>query len=293
MKIGSHVQNAGDKMLLGAVEEALSYQANSLMVYLGAPQNTYRKNIDSFNVNRAIKLLLDNNLSSQDIVVHAPYIVNLATDDTKKRQFAIDFLSEEIKLCKAIGSNNFVVHPGSHLNQSLELGLDNISTAIKEILNKTINEDVYILLETMSGKGTECGFRFEQLAYIINKVGSKRVKVCLDTCHIFDAGYDIVNHYDEVIEEFIKIIGLDNLKVIHLNDSKNSLGAKKDRHENIGFGNIGFATLLKVCYDERFIKIPKILETPYIKKNDKEYPPYRYEIEMLKKKTFEPNVFDN
>ena len=292
MKIGSHVANSGTKMLLGSVQEALSYKANCFMIYLGAPQNTYRKPIDQMNVEEALTLAKENNIHPHDIIVHAPYIVNLAQQDDEKFKFAVKFLSEELKKTDLIGAKYMVLHPGAHVGSGSNVGINRISNGINQILDLTSNHNSIIALETMAGKGTECGRTFEEIAAIIDQVDNKdRIAVCLDTCHINDAGYDIVNNYEEVIDEFDKIIGLKYLKVIHINDSKNPLGAKKDRHENIGFGNIGFDTIVKICNDERFKDIPKILETPYIEvSKDYSIPPYKEEIQMIKDGLFIQNI---
>ena len=292
MKIGSHVANSGSKMLLGSVEEALSYNANCLMVYLGAPQNTFRKPLSQMNIEKAIQLAKDNNIDPYDIIVHAPYIVNLAQQDDEKFNFAVKFLSDELRKTDIIGLKYMVLHPGAHVGSGSHIGINRISKGINQILDLTSNCKSVIALETMAGKGTECGRTFDEIASIINQVDNKeRIAVCLDTCHINDSGYDIVNNYEKVIEEFDKIIGLEYLKVIHVNDSKNPLASKKDRHENIGFGHIGFDTIVKICNDERFKDIPKILETPYIDVT-KEYstPPYKEEIQMIKEGNFNPNL---
>lgn len=289
MKIGSHVSNNGNLMLVGSVQEALINQANCLMVYLGAPQNTFRKNAIDFRINEMHDLLTKNNISLEDVIIHAPYIVNLAQPNDEKWQFAIDFLTAEIKLTAQIGAKYYVLHPGAHVGMGTPSGIKRIASGIKKIIEKTSTLDVVITLETMSGKGTECGKTFEEISEILTLVNNKeRMGVCLDTCHINDAGYDLVNNYEGIWDDFNHIIGLDYLKVIHLNDSKNKLGAKKDRHENIGFGYIGFEPLLKVVHDERFLHVPKILETPYLGEGDS-ISPYRDEIIMLKAILFNAN----
>lgn len=291
LKIGSHVGNSGDLMLVGSVKEALSYNANCFMVYLGAPQNTFRKHHTLQRSTEAIKLCLENGVNPSDIIVHAPYIVNLGQSDPDKFNFAINFLAQEIESSYKCGLNKVVLHPGAHVGMGSEYGIRRIAEGINCILEKTKYCDTKILLETMSGKGTECGRTFEEIANIINLVNNKdRIGVCLDTCHIHDAGYDIVNDYETIINDFDKIIGLKYLEAIHINDSKNPCGAHKDRHENIGYGYIGFDTLMKFIYDKRFENIPKILETPYIDDpvvSKLSYPPYKYEIEMIKSKTFD------
>lgn len=292
MKIGSHVSNNGLKMLVGSVEEALSYGENCFMVYLGAPQTTYRKDVEQLNYQKALEIAKENGINPEDIIVHAPYIVNLGQKDDEKFNFAINFLAKELAMVGKVGLKYMVLHPGAHVGNGENFALDRIADGINEILRLTSNDNTVIAIETMAGKGTECGKTFEEIKRIIDLVHDKtRIGVCLDTCHIFDAGYDIVNSYEDVINEFDAVIGLEYLKVIHLNDSKNQLGSHKDRHENIGFGNIGFNALLKVLNDKRFEQIPKILETPYVSVSKQEsYPPYKEEIEMLKKQTFNENL---
>lgn len=292
MKIGSHVSNNGLKMLVGSVEEALSYGENCFMVYLGAPQTTYRKDVEQLNYQKALEIAKQNGINPEDIIVHAPYIVNLGQSDDEKFNFAISFLAKELAMVGKVGLKYMVLHPGAHVGNGENFALDRIADGINEILRLTSNDNTVIAIETMAGKGTECGKTFEEIKRIIDLVHDKtRIGVCLDTCHIFDAGYDIVNSYEDVINEFDSVIGLKYLKVIHLNDSKNQLGSHKDRHENIGFGNIGFNALLKVLNDKRFEQIPKILETPYVSVSKLEsYPPYKEEIEMLKNQTFNENL---
>lgn len=291
MKIGSHVSNSGEKMLQGAVETALSFKENCFMFYIGAPQNTKRKDPELLHIKEFQDILKENNISLDDAIVHAPYVVNLASPDDEKWKFAVDFLTKEVKLVGLIGSKYMVLHPGSSVGESIDYAISRISNGLRIILENTKDLDVVILLETMAGKGTEVGRCFKEIKRIMDEVKSNRIKVCLDTCHIHDAGYDIVNHYEDVLNEFDQIIGLSNIKTIHLNDSKNELASHKDRHENIGFGKIGFDTLYKVLIDERFQDIPKILETPYVKdSNENSYEPYKYEIEMLREGRFNPNL---
>lgn len=292
MKIGSHVSNNGTKMLEGSINEALSYGSTCFMVYMGAPQNTARKSIDTFHAEELRKIAQDANISLEDIIVHAPYIVNLAQTDEQKHQFAVSFLTQELRLVRGCGLKYMVIHPGAHVGAGFETGINQIIKGLIQILDNTSNDETVILIETMAGKGTECGKTFEEVKAILDGVNSERVKVCLDTCHIFDGGYDIVNHYEEVIEKLDHTIGIENIKAIHLNDSKNVLGSHKDRHENFGLGNIGFDTLMKVANDERFVNVPKILETPYILMDDKKtaFPPYREEIEMIKANKFNENL---
>ena len=285
--IGSHVGYKKDSGLVGSVKEALSYGANPFMFYTGAPQNTKRLPIDLANVQEADKLMAENNIQKENVIVHAPYIINLATDDEEKRSFATSFLQEEIKRVEALGFTYLVLHPGSHVGCGPDKGIENIANSLNKVLET--DEKVVILLETMAGKGTEVGRTFEEIASIIEKVNQKeKIGVCLDTCHINDAGYNL-NNFDKVLDNFDEVIGLGKLKCLHINDSKNERSAHKDRHENIGLGHIGFDALMKVIYNNRLDNIPKILETPYV---DKIYPPYKYEIEMIRTKKFNKNLID-
>ena len=285
--IGSHVAHKKDSGLVGRVKEALSYGANTFMFYTGAPQNTKRLPIDLANVQEADKLMAENNIQKENVIVHAPYIINLATDDEEKRSFATSFLQEEIKRVEALGFTYLVLHPGSHVGCGPDKGIENIANSLNKVLET--DEKVVILLETMAGKGTEVGRTFEEIASIIEKVNQKeKIGVCLDTCHINDAGYNL-NNFDKVLDNFDEVIGLGKLKCLHINDSKNERSAHKDRHENIGLGHIGFDALMKVIYNNRLDNIPKILETPYV---DKIYPPYKYEIEMIRNKKFNENLLE-
>ena len=285
--IGSHVGYKKDSGLVGSVKEALSYNANTFMFYTGAPQNTKRLPIDLEKVKEADQLMKDNKIVKENVIVHAPYIINLATDDLEKREFSCNFLKEEIKRVETLGFSYLVLHPGSHVGAGTDKGIQNIADSLNKIIDK--DTKVVILLETMAGKGTEVGKNFEELESIISKIKQREnIGVCLDTCHINDAGYDL-NYFDKVLDSFDKIIGLDKLKCIHVNDSKNIMGSHKDRHENIGYGHIGFDNLINIIYNKRLDNIPKILETPYI---DKTYPPYKYEIEMIRTKKFNKNLID-
>lgn len=286
--IGSHVGYKKDSGLVGSVKEALSYNANTFMFYTGAPQNTKRLPIDLEKVKEADQLMKDNKIAKKNVIVHAPYIINLATDDLVKREFSCNFLKEEIKRVETLGFSYLVLHPGSHVGAGTDKGIQNIADSLNKIIDK--DTKIVILLETMAGKGTEVGKNFEELESIISKIKQKEnIGVCLDTCHINDAGYDL-NYFDKVLDSFDKIIGLDKLKCIHVNDSKNIMESHKDRHENIGYGHIGFDNLINIIYNKRLDNIPKILETPYI---DKTYPPYKYEIEMIRSKKFNKNLIDD
>ena len=282
--IGSHVSFNKDMQLIKSVEEAISYKANTYMFYTGAPQNTKRVEIDDELTKQAKKIMEDNNIDINNVIVHAPYIINPAND--KNRDFNSSFLSQELIRVAKFGVTKLVMHPGSHVGLGTDKGIDNIIDVLKTVLESDTSVD--ICLETMAGKGTELGNSFEQLKKIIDGVDNEHIKVCLDTCHINDAGYDL-NDFDKVLDEFDKIIGLEKLAVIHINDSKNPMGAHKDRHENIGYGYIGFDNLINIIYHEKLKDVPKILETPYIGDKDK-YPPYLFEIEMIRKCKFNKNL---
>lgn len=283
IKIGSHVGMSGKEMMLGSAKEAVSYGANTFMVYTGAPQNTRRKDISELNIEAAWEYMKEHGID--EFVVHAPYIINLAnTVKPETFQLAVDFLKVEIERTQAMGSKLLVLHPGSHVKAGADVGTTQIIKGLNEVL--TPDMQCYIALETMAGKGDEIGRSFEELAAIYDGViCNDKLRVCFDTCHVHDAGYDIVNDFDGVIEEFDRILGKDQIQVFHINDSKNVCGAKKDRHENLGKGNIGFDTIYRIVHHKEFPDIPKILETPYIEVegSDKKMPPYKEEIARLMK----------
>ena len=285
--IGSHVGYGKDKGLVGSVEEAISYGSNTFMFYTGAPQNTFRSSIDLELVSIAKSMMKDNGIDFSKVVVHAPYIVNLANDDADKHDFAINFLKQEVKRCDTFGVNYMVLHPGAHVGIGIDAGIDNIVDGLNKIIDDSTK--VKILLETMAGKGSEVGSKLEEIKSIIDGVNNKKhIGVCLDTCHLNDAGYDM-SDFDGFLDEFDKIVGLDYIQCIHINDSKNIRGAHKDRHENIGFGTIGFDNLINIIYNTRLGSIPRILETPYI---NKEFAPYKYEIEMIRNKKFDNDMIN-
>ncbi|MFK5883167.1 MAG: deoxyribonuclease IV [Candidatus Izemoplasma sp.] len=294
MKLGSHVSMKGKEMLLGSVKEAISYDANCFMIYTGAPQNTRRKPISEMMIEEALSLMEEHNIELKNVVIHAPYVMNLANPDPEKRQFAVDFLTSEIKRTAQIGAPQIVLHPGAHVKQGADIGIPFIIEGLNKVIENTKDLDVLIALETMAGKGTECGRNFDELAQIIKGVThDERLSVCFDTCHTHDAGYDVKNNFDAVIAEFDEKIGKERISVFHINDSKNPVSASKDRHENIGYGYIGFDALNYIVNHQDFINVPKILETPYVTENDdsKErlYPPYKEEIVMFLNQTFDKN----
>ncbi|HJJ19589.1 MAG TPA: deoxyribonuclease IV [Bacilli bacterium] len=288
--IGSHVSYNNKSQLLGSVKEALSYKANTFMFYTGAPQNTNRSVIEDSLTMEAYKLMKENNIDLEKVIVHAPYIVNLA--NFNNFDFSVSFLINEVERCSTLGIKYLVLHPGSAVNCSREEAINNISKGLNLILDN--DYDVTILLETMAGKGNEMGKTFEELKAIIDKIKHQdKIGVCIDTCHLNDAGYDM-SKFDIVLDNFDKVIGINKIGCIHVNDSKNEISSHKDRHENIGFGTIGFDNLIKIIYNDRLESIPKILETPYVTKDDnskeKVYPPYKYEIEMIRNKKFDSNL---
>lgn len=282
--IGSHVSYKSNNQLVGSVREAIGYGANTFMFYTGAPQNTNRGDIRSEFTDEAKKLMEDNGIDINNVIVHAPYIVNLANNkDPDKYNFSINFLKEEVNRCEKLGIKYLVLHPGSHVGLGVDVGIKNIVDALNIILE---DSTVTILLETMAGKGSEIGSNFKEIKKIITGVKNKdRIGVCMDTCHMNDAGYDVSN-FDQLLDYFDDIVGLDYVKCIHVNDSKNEKNSHKDRHENIGCGTIGFDNLINIIYNPRLESIPKILETPYVEKKA----PYKYEIEMIKNKKFEQNI---
>ncbi|CCY79526.1 probable endonuclease 4 [Mycoplasma sp. CAG:877] len=282
--LGCHVSYKKDSQLLGSLNEALGYGANTFMFYTGAPQNTSRYPIDDNLTLEAFKKMKEIGFDYSKVVVHAPYIVNLANDDEVKFNFAVQFLKDELKRCSQLGIKNVVLHPGSHVGIGIDAGICNIARGLNMILGEV---DVRILLETMAGKGSEVGSKLEEIKRIIDLVEDKRhIGVCIDTCHLSDAGYDL-RDFDSFLDKFDEVIGIENIGCVHVNDSKNDLGSHKDRHENIGFGKIGFDILMGVIYNKRLENIPKILETPYV---DREYPPYKFEIEMIKNKKFDEEL---
>lgn len=285
--IGSHVGFKKDSQLLGSVREALSYGANTFMFYTGAPQNTSRYPIMDGLTLEAMALMKEHDFDYSKVVVHAPYIINLANDrDPEKFKFSVRFLQEELERCELLGIKSIVLHPGSHVGLGVDAAISNIAKGLNMILG---THDVTILLETMAGKGTEVGSSLEEIKRIIDLVDDKEhIGVCLDTCHLNDAGYDM-SKFDDFLDQFDSLIGLDKLGCVHVNDSKNVLGAHKDRHENIGFGTIGFDNLISVIYNNRLENIPKILETPYV---DREFAPYKYEIEMIRNKKFDSDLIE-
>ena len=285
--IGSHVGFNKNTQILGSLEEALSYGATTFMFYTGAPQNTTRSQIDETLTEKAKQKMKELGIDNDKIIVHAPYIVNLCNEE--KFDFSVNFLVAELERINELGIKYMVLHPGSHVGIGIEKGIENISKGLNLIFSKVKDNNVTILLETMAGKGTEVGSKLEEIKAILDKVEEKKyMGVCLDTCHLNDAGYDLED-FDAFLNKFDEMIGLEKIGCIHINDSKNALNSHKDRHENIGFGTIGFDKLIKIIYNEKLENIPKILETPYV---DREYAPYKYEIEMIKNKIFDKDLIE-
>lgn len=294
IKIGSHVGMSGKDMFLGSAKEAVSWGENTFMVYTGAPQNTRRKEIAELNIEAGWEYLKAHGI--EEFIVHAPYIINLANSVKPETfQLAVEFLAKEIDRTKAMGSKVLVLHPGSHVGEGVDIGIAKIIEGLNEVLTKDCG--VYIALETMAGKGSEIGRSFEELAAIYDGVKENQwLRVCFDSCHTHDAGYDIIHDFDGVMDHFDKVLGKDQIAAFHLNDSKNIQGAAKDRHANIGFGNIGFDAIHYIVHHKDFEQVPKILESPYVADpldKKKSYAPYKYEIEMLKKGEFNPNLLED
>lgn len=281
--LGSHVGMSGRDMFFASVKEAESYGANALMIYTGAPQNTRRKELSELNIDAGLSYA--KKIGIKDVIIHAPYIINLAnTVKQETFELGVEFLANELKRAAAFSSKTLVLHPGSHLGVGVEAGIDQLAKGLNLVLSQD-ETDVSIALETMAGKGGEIGKTFEELSMIFDRVQKReRLRVCFDTCHVNDAGYDLVVDYEGVLDKFNRLVGLEQIAVIHVNDSLNPCGSHKDRHANIGTGTIGLETLRRIVHDERFSKIPKILETPFLctdGETKKTLPPYKHEIEQL------------
>jgi len=281
LKIGSHV-SFSDKGLLTAAGEAAEYGSSTFMIYTGAPQNTRRKPIETLYIEEGKRLMEQN--AVQEIVVHAPYIVNLGSYKPDTFELAVNFLQEEIRRTDYIGVRNIVLHPGAYTDKDAEYGIARIAEGLNEVLAGTKETNVNIALETMAGKGTEIGRSFEEIASIMDKVEyNERLTVCMDTCHMHDAGYNLNEDLDGVLEQFDRIVGLDRVAVVHINDSKNPQGAGKDRHSPIGGGWLGFDTINAVVHHPSLQGRPFILETPWIGKDaKKQRPMYEAEIALLR-----------
>lgn len=287
--LGSHVSLTSPNYLVDSLKESLSYGANAFMIYSGAPQNTRRTSTEYFKIEEFKKLMDEHNLSMDNVILHAPYIINLGnTIKVSTYELAVSFLAQEVLRAQEMGIRVIVLHPGAHVTAGVEIGLEKIIEGLNEMMESIDMKDTIIALETMAGKGTEIGRTFEELKQIYDGVKQKEnLGFCLDTCHIHDAGYDL-SDFDKILDDFDKILGLENLKVIHVNDSKNIRGSHKDRHANIGYGEIGFDKLIEIIYHPRLAHLPKILETPYIEKKA----PYKEEIESIKNRVFDDKLVE-
>ena len=291
LKIGSHVGMSGKEMFLGSAKEAVSYGANTFMVYTGAPQNTKRKDLSELRIDEGWAYMKSHGID--EIVIHAPYIINMAnTVKPETFELAVDFMNLELNRSEAMGSKVLIVHPGAHVGAGPEAGINQIAKALNEVLSA--DTKVCVALETMAGKGSEIGRSFEELAAIYDKVvHNDKLRVCFDTCHTSDAGYDIIHDFEGVMDRFDRLIGKEQIAVFHINDSKNVPGAAKDRHENLGFGHIGFEALNRIVQHKDFEHVPKILESPYVADahhDKKSWAPYKLEIEMLRSGVFDPKL---
>lgn len=284
--IGSHVSFNSKTQLLGAVKEALSYNANTFMIYTGSAQSTLRAGLNEELTYEGYKLMIESGINPKNVIIHAPYILNFANRaDEDKTKFNVEFFVNELNRVKELGFDKIVLHPGSAVNCTREEGINNIVLGLNEVISKT--KDTIILLEYMAGKGNELGINITELKTMYEGIQDKdRVGFCLDTCHMNDSGINI-SEFDLFLDEFDKEIGLSKIMCVHVNDSMNACAAHKDRHANLGYGTIGFENLINVIYNTRLNGIPFILESPYVNRNTKdEYPPYKYEIDMIRKKEF-------
>ncbi|MDU6340882.1 MAG: deoxyribonuclease IV [Clostridium sp.] len=271
LKIGCHLSTTKGFENMG--KEALKIGANTFQFFTRNPRGGKAKDIDQKDIDAFLKLANDNNFGV--LLAHAPYTLNACSADENTRKFAKEMMADDLIRMEYIPNNLYNFHPGSHVKQGAEVGINYIVDLLNEVIKP--EQTTTILLETMAGKGTEVGRSFEEIAEIISRVNLKdHMGVCLDTCHVYDAGYDIVNDLDNVLDEFDRIIGLDKLKAIHLNDSKNPFKSHKDRHEKIGEGFIGFEGIKRIINHPKLRHLPFFLETP------NELDGYAKEIELLK-----------
>lgn len=273
LNIGCHLSTTKGFENMG--KEALEIGANTFQFFTRNPRGGKAKDIDINDMNGLLKIAKENNFAT--ILAHAPYTLNACSADERTREFAREMMEDDLRRMEFMPNNLYNFHPGSHVKQGVEIGIN----YIVELLNNVLKEDqtTTVLLETMAGKGSEVGRTFEEIAEIISRVELKdKMGVCLDTCHVYDAGYDIVNNLDGVLEEFDRIIGLDRLKAIHLNDSKNPFKSHKDRHEKIGEGFLGLEAITNIINHPKLRHLPFFLETP------NELDGYAKEIELLRSK---------
>lgn len=281
--LGSHVAMSGKEMFLGSVKEALSYGSNTFMVYTGAPQNSKRRPLNELRIPEAKELMKESGIDR--FIVHAPYLINIGNSVNEETfKLGKEMLAVELDRAHEMGSDIMVLHPGSAVGAEPEVGIAKIIEGLDEVIKTT--EYGLIALETMAGKGSELGRNFDELKAIFDGVkDNSRLRICIDTCHLNDAGYDVVNDFDGVLNELDSKIGIDRIACVHINDSMNPLGAHKDRHANIGKGTIGLEALRYVVHHEKLEGLPMCLETPHIKDpvNPKEgYAPYKEEIALLR-----------
>ena len=267
---GCHLSATGGNAAM--VKTALSIGANTFAFFTRNPRGSKAKKEDPADAAKAVAMLEENQFGK--LVAHGAYTMNLCTADPEARAFAAEILEDDLRRMAALPGNFYNFHPGSHVGQGADAGIDYIAAALKKALRH--DYPVTVLLETMAGKGSEIGGRFEELKAIMDAVGSGNVGVCLDTCHVYDGGYDIVGNLDGVLSEFDRIIGLDKLKALHLNDSKNPFASHKDRHELLGQGSLGLETFRAVVNHPALKNKPMILETP------NELPGYKAEISILR-----------
>lgn len=269
--VGCHLSVSKGFYAMGI--DAISIGANTMQFFTRNPRGGKARKIEEDDLNKFKELCLEHNFGK--VLGHASYTMNLCSAKEDVREFARECLLDDLQRMDLLPGNLYNFHPGSHTGQGVETGVEQITQALNDVLYEELQTEV--LLETMAGKGSEIGAKFEELRDIIDKIElQEKIGVCLDTCHIFEAGYDIVTALDDVLEEFDKIVGIDRLKAIHLNDSLNELGAAKDRHAALGEGNLGIETIEKVINHQDLKKLPFFLETPH------ELPGYAEEIILLK-----------
>ena len=276
LNIGCHL--SASKGYANMAKETIQIKGNTFQFFTRNPRGGQAKDIDENDVNEFLKISKENNFAK--ILAHAPYTINVCSDKIETRRFGIDTMKDDLRRMEYTPGNMYNFHPGSHVGQGVEVGIQLIIDALNEILEEYHDCSTTILLETMAGKGSEIGRNFEEIKAIIDGVKyNEKLGVCLDTCHVYDAGYDIVNDLDGVLAKFDKVIGLERLKAIHLNDSKNPFESHKDRHEKIGEGSIGLEALSRVTNHPKLKNLPFFLETP-----QDELEGWAKEIKMLKEK---------
>lgn len=287
--LGSHLPMCAPHYFTQTVQTAIVFGESAFMIFTGPPQSTTRIPLDKLNLEEGQSLWIKHGNQMHNLVVHCPYIINPATSDQQKQRFCINFLYQDLLRTSQMGIKYYVIHPGKYMDADLTTGIKNCAFVLNEVL-KVLGDDVdiCICLETMAGLGTDIASTFTNINRIIVQINDRsKIGVCIDTCHIWDAGYD-VNDIDNVLTEFDNAIGLPYLKVIHLNDSKNGMKSHKDRHENLGYGQIGFNTLLKWAWHPLTNHVIKILETPAVNG----IMPYKEEVSMIKNKKFDDWIKD-